>query len=280
MTAARLSYHPWVISWKEVGERVYVLRYSFYDQDIGVILGDDGVVLVDTRSTHRQAREIIDDLRSITSLPVTVVINTHWHFDHTFGNAVFRPCAIWGHPRAAERLRRSGEKAREAMKARLPELAADLDEVVIDPPDGTLEETATIEVGGRAIELRHLGRGHTDGDIVISVPDAAVLFAGDLLENGAPPYFGDGYPLDWPATLERMLPIATGAVVPGHGDVADRTFVETQLAEQRALVELARRAHREGLAVDDLLPVAPFGGGEPLREPLERALAQLRGELG
>ena len=73
----------------------------------------------------------------------------------------------------------------------MPEMAADLAEVVLDPPDRTFAETAYVDVGDRRVELRHIGLGHTDHDIVIKVPDAAVTFAGDLIENGAVPAFGD-----------------------------------------------------------------------------------------
>ncbi len=266
--------------WQEVGDRVFVRRYPFYDQGIGAVLGDDGVLVIDTRTTHRQGQEILDDLRELTRLPVSLVVNTHYHYDHTFGNAVFRPAPVWGHERCASVLRASGERMRDRVVAELPDdLAAEVRAVVIDPPGRTLTVGATLDVGGRAVELRYLGRGHTDSDIIVAVAHAGVLFAGDLLENGAPPYFGDSFPLDWPGTVERLLPLATGAVVPGHGDVADRGFVEHQLADLRAVAALARRAHTQGLTVDDVLSSAPWGGAPNVREALERGLAQLRGEL-
>ena len=84
-------------------------------------------------------------------------------------------------------------------------MAEELGEVVCDAPDRVFEETAVVDAGGRRIELRYLGRGHTDNDIIVLVPDVGVMFAGDLVENGAPPYFGDGYPLDWPETASRVL---------------------------------------------------------------------------
>ncbi|HET9853142.1 MAG TPA: MBL fold metallo-hydrolase, partial [Candidatus Limnocylindrales bacterium] len=126
--------------------------------------------------------------------------------------------------------------------------------------------------------LSYLGRGHTDTDIAIEVPDANVLFAGDLLEEGATPSFGDSYPLEWPDTVERLLPLATGAVVPGHGAVGDRAFVETQLANLRALAALARDVHAGKLELEAAIVASPFGA-KTSREPLERALQQLRGEL-
>ena len=83
-------------SWVEIGVRVFVRRYAYFDQNIGVVLGGEEAMVIDTRSTHVQAREILADLRDLTRAPVTVVVNTHGHFDHAFGNRVFRPATIWG----------------------------------------------------------------------------------------------------------------------------------------------------------------------------------------
>jgi len=268
-------------AWVEIGDRVFVRRYAFFDQNIGVVLGDDEALVIDTRSTHVQARELLTDIRGLTTSPVTVVVDTHGHFDHAYGNHVFRPAPIWGHERCVTFMERTGEARRATIAASEPEIAADLREVVIDPPDRTFAETAYVEVGGRRIELRYLGRGHTDHDIVIVVPGAGVLFAGDLMENGAVPWFGDGYPLDWPETAYRVAEFAVGVVVPGHGDHAGRAFADAQANAIAGLAILARRVHNKELSLDDALGQTPFPEhpGEHIRRPLERALAQLRGEL-
>ena len=263
--------------WQEVGDRIFAWRYKFFNQQIGVILGGGDVAVIDTRTTHAQAREILKDLRELTRDPVTVVVDTHWHFDHTFGNSMFRPASIWGHARTVDRLRAQGRDAIEEVAAEIPAIASDIREVVIDPPDRTFDDRATIAVGDRAVELTYLGRAHTDTDIVITVPDAGVLFAGDLLEAEAPPSFGDSYPLEWPDTVERMLPLVSGAVVPGHGRVGDRRFVDDQLADFKSLAALARDIHRGGLSLEEALAEAPFGAAA--RDAFDRALPQLRGEL-
>lgn len=267
-----------VHDWLEVGDRVFTIRYRFYDQQIGLVLGRGAVLVIDTRSTHRQAREILDDLRRLTRDPVTTVVDTHWHYDHAFGNHVFRPATVWGHERCGPRLLATAEAARAQLGTSIPNLAVDLSDVVIDPPDRSFATSATIDIGGRAVDLRHLGRGHTDADIVVRVPDAAVLFAGDLLENGATPYFGDGYPIDWPDTVAAMLPLIDGDVVPGHGAVGDRSFVEAQRAAFEHLAALARRVHAGSLDRETALAASPFGPAES-GLPIDRALAQLRGEL-
>lgn len=268
--------------WVELGDRVFVRRYAFYDQNIGVILGGGEALVIDTRSTHAQAREIVAHLRELTHDPVTVVVDTHGHFDHAYGNRVFRPATIWGHARCVTFMERTGEARRPIIAREEPDLAADLVEVVIDPPDETFEDAATIDVGGRAVDLRFLGRGHTDHDIVIGVPGTSVLFVGDLLENGAVPSFGDAYPIDWATTAAAVVPlIGDGIVVPGHGDHTDRTFAERQASSFAALADLARRVHAGELSLDDAVAAHPFGEHPPedARRPLKRAIAQVRGEL-
>ena len=175
----------------------------------------------------------------------------------------------------------TAERQRQGTIAAIPELASELYEVVFDPPDQTFSESATVEVepGGRTVELRYLGRGHTDNDIVVVVPDANVLFAGDLLEADATPYFGDGFPIDWPATVERLVELADGAVVPGHGSVGDRAFAVRQLGEFREIEALARLVDggvlvdRRGGAADAVPGRRGAGAAHAGAGP------QLRGEL-
>ena len=174
----------------------------------------------------------------------------------------------------------TGAVQRERVTREVPALAVDLAEVVLDPPDRILADAATLDLAGREIRLAYLGRGHTDNDIVVSIPDADVLCAGDLLENGAPPWFGDGYPMDWPTTVEQVLAL-TGertVVSPGHGDHGGRAFVEASLAQFQAIATLASRVQAGDLDLEGAVEAAPWPA-EPSREPLERALAQLRGEL-
>ena len=267
--------------WVELGDRVFVRRYAFYDQNIGVILGDGAVLVIDTRGTYAQARDILADLRELTVDPVTLVVDTHGHWDHAYGNAVFRPATIWGHAGCVPFMERTGNARKPAIERETPEVVGQLAEIEIDPPDLTFEDGATVDVGGRAVELRFLGRGHTDHDIVVSVPGADVVFAGDLLENGAVPFYGDGYPLDWPATAAALTELVTGVVVPGHGDHASRAFAAAQTASIAAVADLARRVHAGELALDEAVASHPFPD-HPLehgRRPIERGLAQLDGRL-
>ncbi len=266
--------------WTEIGDRIFVRRYAFFDQNIVAILSPDEALVVDTRTTPAQARELLDDLRELGAPPVGVIVNTHGHYDHAFGNSVFRPVSIWGHERCASMILQTGERQRAGAAESMPALAADLAEVVLDPPDHTFREQATLCLGDREVELTYLGRGHTDNDIVVRVADADVLCAGDLLENGAAPYFGDGFPMDWPATVEALAALVGPAttVVPGHGDHAGKPFVASSLDGFRAIAAAARRVHAGEIALDDAIGLVPYAAAEA-RAPLERAVAQLRGEL-
>ena len=277
----RAAYHRCVTvgeDWLEVGDRVFTRRYRFYDQQIGVVLGDGEGLVIDTRTTSGHAQELIADIARLTPFPVRLVVDTHWHADHVFGNHDFRPATIWGHERCRSRLIENGEEQRASLLSVFPDLADDVASLVIDPPERTFAETAALDVGGRAVELSYLGRGHTDADIVIVVPDVGVLFAGDLLENDAVPYFGDGYPIEWPATVERLLGLVAGPVVPGHGSIGDRAFVERQLGELEAVVAAARRLQAGEIDRAVALAAMPYDPASSI-EPLDRALAQLRGEL-
>jgi glyoxylase-like metal-dependent hydrolase (beta-lactamase superfamily II) len=280
--------------WREIADRVFIRRFAFFDQTIGAVVGRERVLVIDTRSTLVQARELLDDLRHVSRLP-HVVLNTHAHFDHVLGNAAFRPCEIWGEDRCARFMRDLGLARRAGVAAEMPEIAADLLVSPVDPPDRTFAREATLDIGDRRVDLRFLGRGHTDHDVVALVPDAGIVFAGDLVEEGAPPSFGDAFPLDWPATLGHLLDLldaaGEGQVVPGHGEVVDRDFVAAQLGEIAFLAEMARRQWPElraaghepaGQAPGDLVADAARHLGwpaAPVRDALSRGIAQAAGRL-
>jgi glyoxylase-like metal-dependent hydrolase (beta-lactamase superfamily II) len=263
--------------WSEVGPGVFVRRYAFFDQNITAVVGAERVLVVDTRSTYAQARELQDELRTLTALPWTV-LNTHHHFDHTFGNALFLPADLWGHERCAQVMREDGDRRRAALAEEMPDLASALAEVRIVPPNRTFAGEATIPLGGREAIVRFLGRGHTDNDVVTVIPDAAVVLAGDLIEEGAPPYFGDGFPLDWPGTLDASLELVTGPVVPGHGAVVDRAYAQGQAEEIRAAAHAARDVHAQGGSVEAAAAAMAYPD-EVARTVAERTFAQLEGAI-
>ncbi|HZV48692.1 MAG TPA: MBL fold metallo-hydrolase [Candidatus Dormibacteraeota bacterium] len=245
------------MAWEEIGEGVW-RRRSRLDLNVGAVLGEDELLVVDTGSTPTEARELLAELRRVTRLPCRRVVNTHWHFDHCFGNAALLPALVHGHRRCATLLRERGEEQRaEALRWR-PDRAEELAGLEIVPPGRTLVRRAEVEVGGRQVVLLHLGRGHTDHDVVVFVPDAGVLFAGDLVEEGAPPSFEDAWPLEWPGTLDRLLELGAPTVVPGHGDPVDPAFVRGQREELEAMARLCREVLDGRLPVPAALARAPF----------------------
>ncbi|MEV4114301.1 MBL fold metallo-hydrolase [Nonomuraea sp. NPDC049695] len=258
--------------WLEVGDRVYVRRHQSYDMNVGLVVGDGHCLVLDTRASHREAADLIEAVRRITGSPWTVV-NSHSHFDHFFGNALFGPAEIWGHVRCAEEIEQYGVQQRTMMIEAKPERREEFEEVAIVPPDHTFTAAASLDIGGRIVHLRHFGLGHSSNDIVVHVPDAGVVFAGDLVEEGAPPAFSDSYPLDWPATMAAMLDeLPEQVIVPGHGAVVDRAFAQAQHEELVLVAELARRAHVEGLR--DLIKLFPYSE-DVTREAIDRAFLQL-----
>lgn len=275
--------------WQEVASGVFVRRYAFLDQSIGAVVGDEGILVVDTRTTPAQGDEIRRDVRSLSPLPIVAVVDTHMHWDHTWGNSSFADVPIWGHERCAAALAELRDEERLApildeLIARYPDLEEELLDVEIRPPDRTFRDKAVVERLGRQVELVHLGRGHTDNDVVVAVPDdnarsdGCVIFAGDLLENGAPPWFGDGFPMDWATTLDGLLSLRPAVVVPGHGAVGDAAFARGQRDEIAAIAALARDVHADELTLEEAVSSGPYPS-DTMAEALERALGQLRGEL-
>lgn len=264
------------MNWTQHGDGVFSKRYQSLDLNIGAIVCEDGLLIIDTRAHHAQARELIGDLTKISPLPVRWIINTHHHWDHTFGNGEFDDVDIWGHERCVPAMADYGQATLARLKKMAPAQAASFDQVLILPPNRTVGDEATITFGGRRIEMKHLGRGHTDNDLVVVVPDADVVFAGDLIENDAPPSFGDAYPLEWPDTVAAMAELVIGPVIPGHGSVGDRAFVESQHADLEGVAEIARERHAEGMTA----ATAAAAGG-PFPEPtLAEAFGRAWDHLG
>lgn len=263
--------------WREVSDRVFVRRYPEFDVNVGLVVGGEAALVVDTRGSERQGRLLLDEIRWITGNRL-IVANTHHHYDHVFGNAAFAPADIWAHERCVVRVKQQAEEARLALAATMPELGREYLDTPVVTANRTIKSGSTLDLGGRRIEFFHLGRGHTDNDMVISVGDVRLVFAGDLIEQGSPPSFEDSFPMDWPGTLGRLLELVNGPVIPGHGDVVRKAFIEGQQADLTALSQLAMRIRFDGGSVNDAVPLAPFPA-QVAGVALQRAFAQLAGEL-
>jgi glyoxylase-like metal-dependent hydrolase (beta-lactamase superfamily II) len=253
----------------EVADGVYRRRYDFLDLNVGVVVGDDGVLVVDTRASHREADELIAELGTLTPLPVRWVVNTHWHWDHTFGNARFLAAEIWGHQQCRRVLLERPEEMKQEARPWFPETRhAEIDEVEIVAPARVFSERASLEIG-REVVMTYHGRAHTDADIVVRIPDAGAAFLGDLVEQGAPPVFIDAYPIEWPDTLAAAGDVGD-MIVPGHGDVMDRRALTDQLQELREVARLASEVVMGRVPLEEATARGPYPA-EVMRSALERA---------
>ena len=275
-------------TWTRVAHGIHQRRGGPFDLSVVVIEGDDGLLVVDTGAEPAEAEEILADLASRFDRPVRRVVNTHAHFDHTFGNQVFGPgsttdAAILGHAGIARHFERYEGPRLAAWRAdptREPDRR--WDDLRLVPPSHPVERMTRLDLGGRDVELRPQPPAHTDTDLVLLVPAERVWIVGDLVEESGPPMYGSGsYPLDWPGVLEALVDemLPGDLVVPGHGAVVDRDFVARQARELRMIADRFVAAHDEGLgaagalAAHDDWPV-PVGG---LVGAVERAYAALDG---
>jgi glyoxylase-like metal-dependent hydrolase (beta-lactamase superfamily II) len=232
----------------EVGDRVWVARYEWYDVNVTVVEGQAGLMVVDTHASSKQAHEVIADLRRLSSRPVVGIINTHDHVDHVFGNGAFREeygeIPITAHESAAATMLLRGEQRKLVMTEQGDHRAEEMAATALVPADHTFSSVTAIDLGDRSVELVHPGRGHTAGDLVVRIDDADVLLAGDLVEeSGMPSYGDDCFPLDWPHALDLTLELIgpRTVVVPGHGSPVDRDFV----FEQRSAVGIVAQTIRD-----------------------------------
>jgi glyoxylase-like metal-dependent hydrolase (beta-lactamase superfamily II) len=221
--------------WREVQSGVYVAVAEPGSVNLGLIVGSQQAMLVDTGSSPEQGQALRESLAAVTDKPLTTVVVTHWHAGHAFGLLAFAD---------------SQRIAHESVRLRLssPEAAAEAERLgfhseEVGQPDLELAVATAINLGDRRVEIVHIGRGHTNGDLVVVVPDADVLFAGDLIDSaGLPPVGPDSVPEEWPATLDGLIGLmtATTVAIPGHGDPVDREFVFEQRG--RIAAEAAARA--------------------------------------
>lgn len=244
--------------WTEAADRVFLRRYQPFDVNVTVVLGADAALVADTRGSLAEARELREHIRQLTALPVHWVVNTHVHFDHVWGNAEFTaprqtpPAALWAHRATVDAmLRADDDPEAAAFRAEMTARGTEPGEAV---PEHAVEGRQPVVLdlgGGREVVLRHLGRGHTDGDLLLHVPDAGAFLTGDLVEESGSPAVGpDAYPQEWPETLDALLAwagdTADAVFLPGHGHPVDAAFVAAQRDALRALAH-ALRAGGEGL---------------------------------
>lgn len=270
---------------EEVAPGVYFVRYTvpMFNSNSMVIVGEDDVIVVDSHITPATARELIASIRHITDLPVGVLINTHFHYDHAHGNQAFEGAEIIGHE--FTRMKMAGapleEKTftdyagrvatglenlqaqlasiedadeREGVETRLAALQAHqatIEEVAPVPPNLTLNKRITLYRGEREIQIVFCGRAHTGGDVVVYLPNERLVFTGDMMLGG-PSWLGDGHVDEWPQTLENLKALDFDVILPGHGDkVTDPALIDHVQDFYRELWTQVATLHSEGKSAEE-----------------------------
>ena len=266
----------------EVGDRVWVARYEWYDVNVTVVQGEAGLLVVDTHASLEAGRSVLADVRQLSAAPVIGVVNTHEHFDHTFGNAAFLETGavpVIAHETAAANTTATGEHAQRTARSGSDPRGEEIVETPIVPADTSFSSVMSIYIGDRAVELVHPGRGHTGGDLVVRLDDADVLLAGDLVEeSGMPAYGDDSYPMEWPLSLDLVLNLVGPGtvVVPGHGAPVDRDFVQEQRSAIGVVAETIRDLAGRGVPVAEALESAEWPyPREHLGDAVRRGYEQL-----
>lgn len=220
----------------KVRDNIYMIR-SAASGNSTVLLSDDAALLIDNKLAN-EYDGVIEQLRKVTDLPVRYVINTHSHPDHTGGNIGLQKlgATIIAQDNTRKNLAR----------------VQDMGLPVITFPDHM-----SVYFGDMELELYYFGRGHTDGDIVILMPQENLLIAGDLFAGWGPSIrlidYNSGASLkEWAGTLDRVLALDWDTVIPGHSGVTDRAMMIGYRDEGERIVAMTRELNRAGRSTDDI----------------------------
>jgi len=205
-------------SFTEVGDGLYAFTAEG-DPNSGVIIGDDSVMIVEAQATPRLANKVIDCVRSVTDKPITHVAMTHYHAVRVLGASAYDAQQIVMSDMARAMVVERGQEDWDSEFQRFPRLFEGHESIPgLTWPTTTFNDSMTVYLGNRRVDLMHLGRAHTAGDIVIHVPDASVMFTGDIVEYHSACYCGDGHFADWSDTLDAIKWFDVDAIAPGRGD--------------------------------------------------------------
>lgn len=206
------------ISFTEIGRDLWAFTAQG-DPNTGVIIGDDAVMIVDAQATPRLANKVIEKIRTVTDKPIKYVVLTHYHAVRVLGASAYGASETIMSSKARAMVVERGQEDWDSEFGRFPRLFQGHESIPgLTWPTMTFTDAMTVFMGKRRVDLKFLGRGHTAGDIVAHVPDANVMFTGDLVEYHSACYCGDAHFADWPATLEAIRGYGLDAIAPGRGD--------------------------------------------------------------
>ncbi|HBN30223.1 MAG TPA: MBL fold metallo-hydrolase [Rhodobacteraceae bacterium] len=244
------------ISFTEVGKDLWAFTAEG-DPNSGVIIGDDSVMIVEAQATPRLANKVIECVRTVTDKPISHVVLTHYHAVRVLGASAFGASQIIMGETARAMVVERGQEDWDSEFQRFPRLFEGYESIPgLTWPTTTFSDDMTVYLGNRQINLMHLGRAHTAGDIVIHVPDENVMFTGDIVEYHSACYCGDGHFGDWGNTLDNIASFDVDAIAPGRGDaLVGKSMVNAGIEATRDFVEstyrpAARVAARNGTLKD------------------------------
>lgn len=260
-----------VVTFSAIGEGLYAYTAQG-DPNTGVIVGDDSCMVIDAQATPAMARDVIARVRAVTDKPVKYVLLSHYHAVRVLGASAYGASEIVAHEETRRLIVERGAEDMASEIGRFPRLFRGKETIPgLTWPTLTFEGRLTLWLGKRRVEIWSPGRGHTAGDTVAWVPDAGVLFSGDLVEFRSACYCGDAFLREWPATIAALAKLGPEALVPGRGDaLVGGTKVREAMAGTidflTALYGTAERCVARGLSLKETFAEVrramdgPFGG--------------------
>ncbi len=224
-------------SFTEIGRGLYAFTAEG-DPNSGVIIGDDSVMVIEAQATPRLAQKVIDCIRSVTDKPISHLVLTHYHAVRVLGASAYKAPQILMSDTARAMVVERGQEDWDSEFQRFPRLFQGHEDIPgLTWPTTTFSDRMSVYLGQRRVDLMHLGRAHTAGDIVIHVPDENVMFTGDIVEYHSACYCGDGHFRDWSRTLDAIKGFEVDAIAPGRGDaLMGRDMVDAAIANTRDFV--------------------------------------------
>ena len=230
------------ISFTEIGEGLYAFTAEG-DPNSGVIIGDESVMIIEAQATPRLANKVIECVRSVTDKPISHVVLTHYHAVRVLGASAFNADQIIMSDMARAMVVERGQEDWDSEFQRFPRLFEGHESIPgLTWPTTTFDGSMSVYLGNRRVDLMHLGRAHTAGDIVINVPDQNVMFTGDIVEYHSACYCGDGHFVDWGDTLDNIKAFEVDAIAPGRGNaLVGQDMVHRAIESTRDFVDSTYR---------------------------------------
>ena len=211
------------VTFSEIGPDLYAFTAEG-DPNSAVIVGEDGCLVFDAQATPAMAKSVVERVRTVTDKPIKYVVLSHYHAVRVLGASAYQAQGIVASAETRRLIVERGQQDWDSEYGRFPRLFRDAESIPgLTWPTLTFEGELSIFLGKREVKLMQLGAGHTSGDIVAWVPDAEVMFSGDLIEYHSACYCGDAHLREWPMTLTEIREFNPKAIAPGRGDALKGT---------------------------------------------------------